>query len=380
MTELSIKKPRFYQKLASSIAAKDLGKYKSILIVSPTRTGKTLMVMETIMKMNNPGRVVVVTPRTEIARQWAKTAREDYGLSASIVGGGERDYSGHVICSTMASMVRHCDRLFRENRDIGVLIMDEAHHLPSPSGRKIVASFKYYIPNGRMISTTATTGRSDKQDLSEFIDAKPIVVSHDMANISGALLIHRSVLVKTSDVITERAVSMLCDAWEREGGRSTQSVFFVDRVDHINLFIDELKRRGVTAKGISGKTPLRERRRILEDYDNGDLQVMVNVQVLTEGIDINQTQIVVLASQPATQTPLVQKAGRALGRYPGKKSPVIIVGKPRPNKVDLRLAQKFDMDVINRNGLSGVSRSLFDAAVAFRNETKRQKRNHKGKE
>jgi superfamily II DNA or RNA helicase len=308
------------------------------------------------------GRVLVVTPRYEISKQWAEAARE-YGWTATVIGGGKYDDSGHVVCSTMDSARNQKTRLFANN-NFDLLIIDEAHRAASETGRVIMESFKETNLYGKILLTTATPGRSDGQDMSEFLDSYPIHVSGDVATLAGALMTYKTVKVELPKTFNHSSVSALCNQWQRNGGKDKQAVFFVDRVAHIELIVNELRRRGVTAEGLSGQTPKTKRRQILQDYDDGRLSVIVNVNVLTEGIDINQTSIVVLASQPATQTPLIQRAGRALGRQPGKHKPIIIVGRPR-GAVDIKSVATIDEDIITDKRLKGVRHSIWSAVKSY---------------
>ena len=82
----------------------------------------------------------------------------------------------------------------------------------------------------------------------------------------------------------------------------------------------------LNAEGISadGKTPLDERRRILADHARGDVQVVCNCAVLTEGWDAPWCSAAVIARPTSSSGLYVQMAGRVLRTHPGKRDALII--------------------------------------------------------
>jgi len=310
-------------------------------LIAPTRSGKTLMCLTAVANRRYGARVLVVTPRKEIAGQWAKSAREA-GYTASQFGGGKHDATGEVVCTTMASCVRHVETILATG-GFGYLIFDEAHRAQSDSGQAIYDTFLQRCRSGKVLLTTATPGRSDERRLEFLMDSQPVVVSFFDAMLSGALLHGRVVEVSGALGLDDRrCVGRLFDAWMGHArSPSAPTIFFVDRLSHIEVVLAEANRRNVNAAGLSGKTPAGERQRIIDNYRNGVITMLVNVQVLTEGIDLNLTECVILASQPATRTPYIQRAGRALGALGDKPNPLIIVNRPR---AELGLSQKPDIE------------------------------------
>ncbi len=365
-------KSRWYQRMTTWATLYNLKRGFSVAIISPTRSGKTRMCLDAVEERG--GRALVITPRIEISEQWAEAA-EGYGWTSSLIGGGRFDATGHIVCSTISSAATKRREIFSSGA-FDILIIDEAHHTESNSCQLIIEMFKETNPQGKLLLTTATPGRSDKVDLSEFISTPVVRVSHSAAKAGGALMGYEIREVDLPKSFSRSSAVTLCDEWEKVGGKKRQTVFFADRVAHLPIVVEEMRRRGVTAEALSGKTSPLLRRQILSAYDEGTLRVIVNVGVLTEGVDINQTGIVILASQPRTDTPFIQRTGRALGRMAGKEKPIIIIGRSRGN-IDLERVPPIDDDVINNKWLTGGRHSIWNGVRLAEMSTKNTKKGNR---
>jgi hypothetical protein len=87
---------------------------------------------------------------------------------------------------------------------------------------------------------------------------------------------------------------------------------------------EALTAEGINAIGLDGRTPTIERRRILADFQRGDVQVVCNCAVLTEGFDAPWCSAVVIARPTSSASLYVQMAGRGLRPYPGKRDAMLI--------------------------------------------------------
>lgn len=88
-------------------------------------------------------------------------------------------------------------------------------------------------------------------------------------------------------------------------------VFAVD-IDHAQEIAAKFQQRGVRAEAISSKTPAAERERMMIRFKEGDLDILVNVDLFGEGVDVPAVQVVIMA-RPTLSYPLyVQQFGRAL--------------------------------------------------------------------
>jgi ATP-dependent helicase IRC3 len=112
-------------------------------------------------------------------------------------------------------------------------------------------------------------------------------------------------------------------AWHDYGhGRATLA-FTVD-VEHAHKLADEFVTAGVRAAAVSGETPKDERRMLLEQFSNGQLDVLTNCMVLTEGTDLPRTSCILHAKPTKSATLYEQMTGRGLRLFPGKEDCVVI--------------------------------------------------------
>src|SRR5690242_10268591 len=118
--------PRSYQREAVDAWLRADGRG---VVVLPTGAGKTVVAFDAIARLSV--RTLVVVPTIELLRQWRAGLAEQLGLpldSVGIIGGGERK-SGAITVITYDSAAMPRRRL----NQYGLLVFDEAHHLPAQS-------------------------------------------------------------------------------------------------------------------------------------------------------------------------------------------------------------------------------------------------------
>ena len=81
---------------------------------------------------------------------------------------------------------------------------------------------------------------------------------------------------------------------------------------------------GLKAKGVSGETPKRELTRILAAYERGEIDVLVNAQLLAEGWNSPRATVCMHLAPTASKRIYQQRVGRVTRRHPGKESGLVI--------------------------------------------------------
>lgn len=245
------------------------------------------------------------------------------------------------------------------------LIVDEAHHATAKTYRKIIDYVKSQVPNLKMIGLTATPFRTAENEqgllakiftdgikngktvhgdvgityqigLKELIKrqilSKPIFESYYTDEEYGASMgADAWNSIQNFDTLPDEIASQMADSaarnqlivetYKNKRHEYGQTILFAVNVVHAIQLTALFRKAGIKADyivsairdSITGVTISREdNQRNIEAYRNGELQVLINVNILTEGIDLPQTKTVFLARPTVSSILMTQMVGRAL--------------------------------------------------------------------
>lgn len=259
------------------------------------------------------------------------------------------------------------------------LVVDEAHHSTAKTYRKVINYVKDKVPNLKLIGLTATPFRTaeEEQGLLGKIYSDGVsngqVVRGDIGityQIGLKELINRQILSKPifesyfteedygdclgldsweriqyldnlpDDIANQMAESaarnkLIVETYKEKQDEYGQTIVFAVNVIHAIQLSALFNKAGIKSDfvvsdirdGVTGVTVSREdNERKLEAYRNGELQVLVNVNILTEGVDLPKTKTVFLARPTVSSILMTQMVGRALrGTAAGGTSSAYIV-------------------------------------------------------
>lgn len=119
------------------------------------------------------------------------------------------------------------------------------------------------------------------------------------------------------------AADIVAEAY-KEFAADRAGVVFTPTVATAQSMADSLNDIGITATTIWGDMPREARQTALKWYENGDVQVLTNCMVLTEGFDAPHTSCAVIARPTKSPGLYCQMAGRALRLHAGKKDALLL--------------------------------------------------------
>ncbi len=336
------------------------------IVTLPTGAGKTVVAFAAIERL--AVRTLVIVPTIELLRQWRAGIVERLAAPAEqvgAVGGGERTLGAITVMTyDSAAMPR------RRLDDFGLLIFDEAHHLPAASyhviARKCRAPWR--------LGLSATLERPDGRhtDLDDLIG--PVVYSRDAEELSAqkhiAAYRERRVFVDLTPEEEWRYEALMAEwrwylashrgelggpgpgmfaalirrsGFDAEARRALQA-HHEARLAAMNAAakldaIEDLLRRHAADKvivfseyvemvdrisqrlllpAITYRTPPMERRAILAGFRSGELTKLVTGRVLNEGVDVPDANVAIVASGSSSLREYVQRLGRVLRPKPGE--------------------------------------------------------------
>jgi len=325
-------RPRQKLFVERSVAALDT--HSNTLGVAPTGAGKTIMLSAVTGKMigDSGARAAVLAHRDELtAQNREKFVRVNPDITTSIVDAGQKSWGGRVTFAMVPTLSRSTNLASMPALDL--LVIDEAHHATADSYRRIIDKALKRNPSCRIFGVTATPNRGDRKGLrAVFSNVSDRIRIGELIR-SGHLVPPRTFVIdvgvrdelvkvrKTANDFdmgeVERIMNRapVTDAvirhWqEKAAGR--QTVVFCSTVEHARGVTDAFNVAGVAAALVHGEMGDRERQAVLAAYAAGNVQVVVNVAVLTEGWDHPPTSCVVLLRPSSYKSTMIQMVGRGL--------------------------------------------------------------------
>ena len=336
-------RPRQKTFVERSVAA--LGQHGNTLGVAPTGAGKTIMLSAVTGEMLGDGaKACVLAHRDELTEQnRAKFQRVVSGVSTSVVDAGSKDWAGQTTFAMVPTLARASNLADMPRLDL--LVIDEAHHAVADSYRRIINRVRDANPDARVFGVTATPTRGDKKGLREAFDNVADQVRLGELIASGHLVPPRTFVIdvgvqeelksvrKTSADFDMTEVADIMDRapvtdevirhWREKAG-DRQTVVFCSTVAHADHVTEAFRAAGITAALIHGDLAADTRKSILADYAAGDIRVIVNVAVLTEGWDHPPTSCVVLLRPSSYKSTMIQMVGRGLRTVDPEEHPGVV--------------------------------------------------------
>ena len=330
-----------YQEDMKERIEKALRLHRSVMAQMPTGTGKTYLltaVIDSFVSNNPMEKVWIVAHRRELVSQIDETVRKFHSYSAS----NTSSLLSSVKAMSIQWLMRHYDEIEEEP---GMIVIDEAHHALAKTYKEMWERF----PKAKFLGLTATPCRLNGKGFTDLFDV--LVQSWSVPEFisKGRLATYDFVSIK-SDGMTQRLIDSLQKrgadgdyqnkemdmllnkkpSIERlyqsleEYGKGRKGIVYAINISHAQKITKLYQEHGVKAIAIDSKTPATERQQDIEAFKKGDIQVLVNVDIFSEGFDCPDVEFVQLARPTLSLAKYLQMVGRGLRVAKGKKNCVII--------------------------------------------------------
>ncbi len=317
------------------------------MVVSlPTGAGKTVIFSE-LAKMARR-QVLVLAHREELLAQ--ARSKLDAALGGRDVVSVERGAEtaaadAKVLVCSIRSL--HEERLARvvRGRDFGLVIYDECHHAAAEDNLRVLRQLGVFDANwdGTLLGFTATTQRGDGKGLDAVFETiaysrtLPEMINDGfLAPLRGFRIATGADLTRVSSSgldFTGEELSEAVDIEDRnalvarsiqELARDRRTIAFCVTVNHARHLCTALNRLGVAAGIVYGEMPSEARSGVLDDFRKGQIQVLANVAVLTEGFDDPGVSCIAMARPTRSEGLYTQCVGRGTRLHPGKRDCLIL--------------------------------------------------------
>tara|TARA_Y100000746_G_C15466565_1_gene434159 strand:+ start:1887 stop:3170 length:1284 start_codon:yes stop_codon:yes gene_type:complete len=288
--------------------------------------GKTFTGLAIAGKLGQKTLIIVHT--VPLRNQWAAEVEKVYGITPGIIGSGKFDLSSPVVIGNTQSLYRRIQDIRRE---FGTVILDEMHHVSSPTFSKVVdTNYARY-----KIGLSGTIERKDGKHVvfRDYFGQK--VIKPPKENyMTPSIWIHRSEIrfmdgsnIPWANKVTQLAyneeyvhtIALLAAAFATKGHKV---LVVSDRV-HFLQACAELA--GDKAICVTGEVPHEQRETLMSKITDGKANILFGTQaIFSEGISLDDLSCLILGTPVNNEPLLTQLIGRVIRQKEGKRNPIVV--------------------------------------------------------
>lgn len=335
-----------------AIRANALADVRRQIVHLPTAAGKTVIFASLISNATKtrPGlRALILAFNCDLLGQARdKLLMVDPSLDVGILDANSKNLEAQVVVSSVQSarVPSNLERL--KEQGFSIVIADECHHFASDTARHVLGALgfcKQGCEKGQrlLVGFSATPFRNDTKGLGEVFDkivyarsikemiadgylcmpeGKRILTDLDLSLVAveggdySSLALSR--IMNTPEINTLVVRSYI----ERAIGKKT--IAFCTSIEHAVALADTFNKYGIFSEAIHSNLSIQDREILKRRFSNGDIEILTNPSMLTEGYDEPSTECVVIARPTKSPGLYQQMVGRGLRLFPGKQSCLVL--------------------------------------------------------
>lgn len=300
-------------------------------------------------------KTLVVTHTVPLRNQWAKEVEKVYGIKAGIVGSGQFDLDAPIVIGNTQTLYRNVDKIRKE---FGTVILDEMHHVSSPTFSKILdTNYCRY-----KIGLSGTIERKDgkhvvfrdyfgntvyKPPKENYMTPIVHIVPSNIRFMDGSRIPWANRVTKlANDEEYRHTISLLAAAYAAKGHKV---LVVSDRVSFLKACAELTGEKAIC---VTGEVPHEEREVLVDKILYGDSNILYGTQaIFSEGISVDTLSCLILGTPVNNEPLLTQLVGRVIRKKEGKIDPVIIdihlkgntARKQASNRVGFYMKQGWNM-------------------------------------
>lgn len=326
-------------------------KYDSVMLQMPTGTGKTYLftslindIINTYKLAHKNIKILIVVHRTELLDQISATLNK-FGIAHGFIQGAREQYLWkRVQVGSIMSLLTDKNYYNVCRQKFDYIIVDEAHHSLADTYIRLFGLF----PNAKKLGVTATPWRLNHESflsLYQYLIVSPqiswfinnnLLSDFDYVSIKQdsevQKLVDRSEVVSTGDFSNadldntfnnQRIRSKLYESYLQFANGRKGIIYAINKC-HAAKIAELYSSHGVKAMAIDCDTPRDVRQEMITAFKNGEISVLVNVDIFTEGFDCPDVNFIQLARPTKSLSLYLQQVGRGLRIVEGKEKTIIL--------------------------------------------------------
>lgn len=308
---------------------------KSLLIQSPTGSGKTLLTAYMLKSAASKGICSwFINHRRELIKQSSKTF-SDVGVTHGIIAVG---FAPEHQRMTQIASIQTLARRYKNYRAPGLIVWDECHHVAAKGWSAIHDAF----PNAFHIGLTATPERLDGNGLRKWFEEIIKGPSVTWLIENGFLAPYKLFAPRGISVsgIKSRMGDFAKDQLNKVADKPTitgdaikhyqkhasgkRAVVFCVSIEHSKHVSDQFNAAGIKSEHVDGETDTEVRDSAIKRFESGETKVLCNVELFGEGFDLPALECAILLRPTQSLGMYLQQVGRALRPHPDKQVAIIL--------------------------------------------------------
>lgn len=284
----------------------------AVCLVAPCGAGKTVLARQLIA--DHVGPVLAVAHRRELVTQMADRLREWFGFEnvGVVMPGYDRQPLARIQVASIETLTA------RDMRPPATLLVpDEAHHYKAATYLPIVEHYRAT----RIVGLTATPQRADGSPLGDIFQGLVVAANYSDLLKDGYLVPCR--VLRPPEWLGSDLANNPLPMYQKHGGGG-QCFAFCGSVIQAEKLAADIQDADIPAACVTAKTPQPYRDSVFAAFRSGELRVLTNVGVLTEGVDVPAASVCLLARQCTHASTYLQIVGRVLRPAPDKTEAVLI--------------------------------------------------------
>lgn len=325
----------------------------NILYQMPTGTGKTRLFTSIIRDINVWGlrhsisfRILIVAHRSELIEQSSRSLLK-YRIEHGVLAGTMktmRDLTKPIQVASIQTITHPANRSLIDDIDFDFIIIDEAHHAVARSYQQLWR----FCSHAKKLGVTASPWRMNNSGFANIFDAyipsmpikefiqKGWLASYQYYSVPVNSKVVQSInAIKEFDiegdfkigalaevVDTSRIRAQLYDSYAKNAFGKKGIIYSISRL-HSEHICQQYRSKGIRIENIDSKTPSKLRENTIKAFKNGEIDIIVNVDIFSEGFDCPDIEFIQLARPTKSLVKYIQQVGRGL-RKNGDKRCIIL--------------------------------------------------------